>query len=86
MGWPAVLSEGYWREGYDADPRVLGTTLKIRGAVVTIVGVAPAAFHGVFPGIEPKLYLPLQFMTVMQPHAISSTRRVRRTGSPPSRA
>jgi predicted permease len=64
-GWAAVLSESYWRERYGADPGVLGSTLKIRGELITIVGVAPAAFHGVFPGFEPKIYLPLRFFTVI---------------------
>jgi predicted permease len=75
MGWPAVLSERYWREFYDADPRVLGATLKLRETVVTIVGVAPAALHGVIPGIEPKLYLPLQLMTVITQRDLLNTPR-----------
>jgi predicted permease len=64
-GWPVVVSESFWREFYDGDPRILGMTLKIRGTVALIVGVAPASFHGVNPGGEPKIYLPLQFMSVL---------------------
>jgi hypothetical protein len=38
-----VLSEPLWRSSFAADPRVLGSTVRIDGAPATIVGVAPAA-------------------------------------------
>ena len=65
-GWPVVLSDGFWRDRFGADPRVLGTSLVASGTPVTIVGVAPPSFHGVWPGVEPRLYLPLNFLTVLQ--------------------
>ena len=34
-------------------------------AIVTVVGVAPPNFRGVWPGSETKLYLPFQFLTVV---------------------
>lgn len=40
----AIVSDGYWRERLGADPRVLGTTLRINGDAHEIVGVAPAGF------------------------------------------
>jgi putative ABC transport system permease protein len=65
-GWPVVLSDGFWRDRFGADPRVLGTSLVVSGTPVTIVGVAPPSFHGVWPGVEPQLYLPLNYLTVLQ--------------------
>jgi predicted permease len=65
-GWPVVLSDGFWRDRFGADPRVLGATLVVSGTPVTIVGVAPPSFHGVWPGVEPRLYLPLNYNTVLQ--------------------
>ncbi len=64
-GWPLVLSDGFWRDRFGGDPGVVGTTVKISGTVVTVVGVAPPSFHGVWPGIEPRLYLPMQFLPVL---------------------
>jgi predicted permease len=65
-GWPVVLSDGLWRDQFGADPRVIGTSLLVSGTPVTVVGVTPPSFHGVWPGIEPKLYLPMQFHVALQ--------------------
>lgn len=64
-GWPAVLSDSFWRDQFGGDPRIIGAPLEVSGTVVTIVGVTPRAFHGVWPGVEPDLYLPMQFLTVL---------------------
>jgi predicted permease len=65
-GWPVVVSAGLWRDRFGADPRVVGASLEVSGTPVTIVGVTPPSFHGVWPGVEPRLYLPMQFLTVLQ--------------------
>jgi putative ABC transport system permease protein len=38
-----VLTEGYWRRRFGADPRAVGQTLRVNGDPRTIVGVMPAA-------------------------------------------
>ena len=40
-----VISDGFWRRRFGADPRVLYTTLRVNGSSRTIVGVMPAAFR-----------------------------------------
>ena len=40
----AVLSDKLWKRGYGADPKVLGRTMVLDGAVHTIVGVLPPEF------------------------------------------
>jgi predicted permease len=65
QAWPVVLSDRYWRERFDADASVLGKTIRISGQPVTVIGVTPRTFHGVWPGLEPKLYLPLHYMSVI---------------------
>jgi predicted permease len=42
----AVLGYAYWRAAYDADPAVIGKTLRVGARVYTIVGVAPRGFSG----------------------------------------
>ena len=40
-----VLSEPFWRTRYNADPRVIGTEVRLDGSLWTIVGVVPADFQ-----------------------------------------
>jgi hypothetical protein len=42
----AVISERLWRRRYHGNPEVVGTTARINGRQLTIVGVAPRSFHG----------------------------------------
>jgi hypothetical protein len=51
---PSVISEGYWRRRFNADPNVLGRNLYIDGRVFPIVGVLPAGFEILEgdPGVE----------------------------------
>jgi predicted permease len=50
----AVLSEDLWRTRFGADPGMLGTAVRINGTPLTVVGVAPAGFHGVLMGLDPN--------------------------------
>ena len=65
QGWPVVLSYGFWSDHYGKDPSVIGRQIRIGGVPVTVVGVTPPAFQGLWPGIEIKLYLPMQFANVL---------------------
>lgn len=42
-----VLSHGFWRRAYAGDHRVIGQTVRVENAVLTIVGVAPSGFSGI---------------------------------------
>ncbi len=42
----AVISDDLWRDLYSADPNVAGRRIDVDGFPYTIVGVAPAGFHG----------------------------------------
>ncbi len=59
----ALLSEGLWRQSFNADPGILGRAIKIGGLSRTVVGVMPESFR--FPneigsGIDKGVWLPLQ--------------------------
>ncbi|HEY1249964.1 MAG TPA: ABC transporter permease [Thermoanaerobaculia bacterium] len=41
----AVISDGWWRRHYGADPNVLGRKLRLDDDLYTIIGVAPADFR-----------------------------------------
>jgi predicted permease len=43
-----VVSDAFWRRHLDADPEVLGTTLRLQGEAHTVIGITPPGFD--FPG------------------------------------
>ena len=54
-----VVSERFWRSHFNADPEVAGRTVRLNGHVVTIVGVGPPAFLGIWPETPADLFVPL---------------------------
>jgi predicted permease len=56
----AVLSDRFWRAEFQADPSVVGRTIRVRDERARIVGVAPPGFTGLRVGRAPSLFMPLQ--------------------------
>ncbi len=54
----AVISDRYWRSHYDADPAIVGRTIRINQHELTIVGVAAPAFHGSMPVVSFEVWVP----------------------------
>ena len=54
-----VLSDQLWRTAFNADSHVVGTTVRLNKDPFTIVGVAPARFHGTDKFVWPDYYIPI---------------------------
>jgi predicted permease len=54
-----VLSYGYWRQHYAAQPAALGRTLRIDGVSRRIIGILPAGVH--FPYADTQFLIPVSF-------------------------
>ena len=54
-----VLSDAFWRNRFHADPGVLGTAVELNKHPFTIIGVAPANFHGIDLFIWPDFWMPM---------------------------
>ncbi len=64
----AVLSAASWHRRFRDDPKVLGQTVRVYGAAVTIVGIAPKDFIGSGnPPVPPDLWIPLSAEGVIMP-------------------
>jgi len=55
----AVLSYGYWKTRFAADPSVIGRKIVVNDYPLTIVGVSRQGFDGVEPGYSPQLRVPM---------------------------
>jgi predicted permease len=54
----AVISDRYWRSHFNADPAVVGKTIRVNQHELTIVGVTPANFQGSTPATAYDLWIP----------------------------
>jgi putative ABC transport system permease protein len=58
-GKTVVLSDALWRNRFGADPKVVGTDIRLNGEPFTVVGVMPSGFY--FPGPRTQLWVPFAF-------------------------
>ncbi|AXC14253.1 permease [Acidisarcina polymorpha] len=54
----AVISDRYWRSHYNANPEIVGKTIRVNQHELTVVGIAPPAFHGSIPAEAFDLWVP----------------------------
>jgi len=54
-----VLSDSLWRSAFNADPRVIGTTVRLNKDPFTVLGVAPPQFHGTDKFDWPDYFIPI---------------------------
>lgn len=54
-----VLSYGYWHNHFPDDPGIIGRTVQLNKHPFTIIGVAPAKFHGTNPFVTVGFYAPM---------------------------
>ena len=65
----AVISDAYWRRRFAAARDVVGRTIDVDGAALTIVGVAKQGFSGDIVELPVDVWLPITMQPVLQPHA-----------------
>ncbi|MGB7135505.1 MAG: ADOP family duplicated permease [Acidobacteriaceae bacterium] len=54
-----VLSDAFWRTHFAADPHVIGQKVDLNKHPFTVVGVAPATFHGTEIFLWPDFWVPM---------------------------
>ena len=65
-GFPiAVISQRLWQSYFRGDPGVVGQSVRMNGHQLTIVGVAPADFHGTLGGAALDVWVPLSMIIEM---------------------
>jgi predicted permease len=62
-----VLSEGFWRQRFGGDSTLLGKAVSVNGSPYAVIGVAPAAFHGVVPLVRTDAWVPLGMTDQLRP-------------------
>jgi putative ABC transport system permease protein len=78
----AVLSDGFWRRRFGADPSIIGSTITINAVPTAIVGVLPASYRHVrvTPERPAEVFVPFRFDPVQAnrgAHFILGTARLK---------
>jgi len=64
----AVISDGFWKRFFGADPDIVGATLRVNGNPLTVIGVTPAGFRDISPvETTPDVYLPIMMQGTIMP-------------------
>jgi putative ABC transport system permease protein len=63
-----VLSHAYWQRRFGGNPRVVGQVIRVNTHPFTVVGVAPADFHGLELGAVPELWVPVSMTEAVAPN------------------
>jgi predicted permease len=62
-----VLSYSFWQRRFAADPRCVGTFLKLNGSPFTIIGVGPSGFEGAKAGWPVDVFVPNMMAHIASP-------------------
>jgi predicted permease len=73
-----VLGYSYWQTRFGGDPGIVGRKVSVDGKPITIVGVAPKGFVGVYPILSVQGYLPMGMAIIAgNPSDFMTNRQIR---------
>ena len=66
-GAVAVISHELWQNRFDADPQIVGRSIRLDDVVFTVIGVTPADFTGTNP-LRNDVWTPLSSRKLLRPN------------------
>ncbi|HVP56072.1 MAG TPA: ABC transporter permease [Candidatus Eisenbacteria bacterium] len=60
-----VLSYDLWRSRFQSDPGIVGRTITVNRQPLTVIGVAPEHFTGIYGGLAQSLWMPFSELQVL---------------------
>jgi predicted permease len=73
-----VISHDYWQAELAADADAVGSSLRVNGVPLTIIGVSPEGFRGTTLGMVTHLWVPATLAPVLRPGSDELERRTAR--------
>ncbi len=73
-----VLGHDFWVSDFNANPFVVGSTIRLNGVECTVIGVTPEQFTGIDnQNLKPSLFVPLAMSARMDPQNALERRDIR---------
>ncbi len=60
-----VLSYDLWRSRFQGDPSIVGRTISVNRQPLTVIGIAPENFVGIYGGLAQSLWVPLSELAAL---------------------
>ncbi len=62
-----IISYAFWQRRFGADPSIVGKTITVNQAPLTVIGVTPSAFLGLRVGESPDITVPMTLLGQLTP-------------------
>ena len=62
----AVLSYGYWKQHFAADPNIVGRQVLVDGHAMTVIGVTARNYRGLNTALEVQMYMPMAMVVPLE--------------------
>ena len=60
-----VISHDLWRSRFQGDPAIVGRTISVNRRPLTVIGVAPEGFVGIYGGLAQSLWVPFSELAAL---------------------
>jgi predicted permease len=68
-----VMGHGMWLRRFGGRPGIVGEAVVLSGVPYTVLGVAPAGFSGVLPGLQPDFWVPVTMVSRLSFSGVQAT-------------
>jgi predicted permease len=58
----AVVSHSLWQRRFNSDPDLAGKTITLNDQTLTVIGIAPPQYTGMFRGLASEIWIPMAMM------------------------
>ncbi len=63
-----VLSHSLWERRFSSDPNIIGRQVELNRTPLTVIGIAPTGFIGVYGGIRQDFWVPMHMARALDPN------------------
>ena len=63
----AVISQSLWQRRFNSNPDLVGKTITLNDQTLTVIGIAPPHYTGMFRGLASEIWIPMAMMPAIGP-------------------